>query len=152
MLKEIIEIVNYIDSAGGEVVNIYDGFDGDFSDSDKANLPQEKYVLPYIFFSLKKSGQDDWQNLNEELFNKIGALAKEFNDSSLKEGERIYWKMIIWNWEKEKGLLCVSPTTNRMDLHDPSVVLGLTKEKRMELRATSLELFEDFGEYLKNVK
>ncbi len=152
MLKEIIEIVNYINSAGGEVINMYDGYDGDFSESDKANLTQEKYVLPYIFFSLKKSGQDDWQNLNEELFNKIGALAKEFNDSSSKEGERIYWKMIIWNWDKEKGLLCISPTTNRMDLHDPSVVLGLTKEKRTELRATALELFKEFGEYLKNIK
>ncbi len=149
MLKEITEIVNYINSAGGEIINTYEGFDEDFSESDKINLPQEKYVLPYIFFSLKKSGQDDWQNLNEEFFTKIGTLAKEFNDSSSKEGEKIYWKMIIWNWDKEKGLLCVSPTTNRMDLHDPAVVLGLTKEKRTELLATSLVLFKEFGEYLK---
>lgn len=150
MLKEITEVVNYINSAGGEVINTYEGFNGDFSDSDKANLPQEKYVLPYIFFSLIKSGQDDWQNLNEAFFTKIGALAKEFNDSSSKESDRIYWKMIIWNWDKEKGLLCVSPTTNRMDLHDSSVVLGLTKEKRTELRSTALELFNEFGEFLKS--
>jgi hypothetical protein len=36
-----------------------------------------------------------------------------------------------------------------MDLHDPAVIVGLTKEKREELHKMSLEIFKSFGEFLK---
>lgn len=157
MIKEIIEVVKSIRLLSGDLIEVFSGYEGDFNESDKEKLTQDKYVLPYVFFSLKdrpevKDGKEwfDWKNKNEELFTHLGDLTIKFNQNSRKDGDFIYWKMIVWNWDKENGILCFSPTTNRMDLHDSSVVIGLTNQKRAELRATALELFKDFGEYLEN--
>lgn len=157
MIKEIIEVVKSIRLLSGDLIEVFSGYEGDFNESDKENLTQDKYVLPYVFFSLKdrpevQEGKEwfDWKNKNEEFFTHLGDLTIKFNLINRKDGDYIHWKMVVWNWDKENGILCFSPTTTRMDLHDSAVVMGLTKQKRIELRTTSLELFNNFGEYLKN--
>ncbi len=195
----ILEVVNYIRLMGGETRDIWYGYDKDFSEKDKTILPQDKYVLPYIYFSfqgipdlkyekeaesvekvIKEKGitvqnyldwihvddarekaeeeykkspilneWQEWEKKNEALFSKLGELASQFNNEYRKDGDFIYWKMAVWEWNKENGILCFSPVTNRMDLHDPAVIVGLTKEKREELHKMSLEIFKDFGEFLK---
>lgn len=91
----------------------------------------------------------EWESKNGIFFKKLGELTSQFNSEYKKDGEFIYWKMAVWEWNKETGILCFSPITNRMDLHDPAVIVGLIKERREELHKMSLEIFKDFGEFLK---
>lgn len=196
----ILEVANYIRLLGGETRDMWYGYDKDFSEKDKEILPQDKYVLPYIYFSfrgmpnlkyekeaevvekvIKEKGitvqnyldwidvgdarekaeeeykkspilndWQEWENKNEDFFKKLGELTSQFNSKHRKDGDFIYWKMAVWEWDKENGILCFSPITNRMDLHDPAVIVGLTKEKREELHKMSLEILKDFGGFLKN--
>ncbi len=195
----ILEVVNYIRLLGGETRDIWYGYNGDFLEKDIAVLPQDKYVLPYIYFSFqgtpyckyekeseivekvvkekgitiqnyldwthvddarekaeeeyKKSSVlkewQEWENKNDIFFKKLGELTSQFNSEYRKDGDFIYWKMAVWEWNRENGILCFSPITNRMDLHDPAVIVGVTKEKREELHKMSLEIFKNFGEFLK---
>lgn len=195
----VLEVANYIRLLGGETRDILSGYHGDFSEEDVKILPQDKYVLPYVYFSFQgtpfvkyekeadvvekvtkekgitiqnyldwidvgdtrekaeeeykqSSVTDEWQEWkkkNEDFFKKLGELTSQFNSEYRKDGEFIYWKMAIWEWNKETGILCFSPITNRMDLHDPAVIIGLTKEKREDLHKMSVEIFKAFGEFLK---
>lgn len=195
----VLEVANYVRLLDGETRDIWCGYDKDFSQKDKEILTQDKYVLPYVYFSFqgkpflkyekeaeivekitkergitiqnyfdwinldeirekaeeeyKKSPilkeYQEWENKNETFFQKLGELTNEFNGEYIKDGDLKYWKMAIFEWDKENGILCFSLIYNRMDLHDPAVVLGLTTEKRKELHQMSLVIFKNFGDFLK---
>jgi hypothetical protein len=91
----------------------------------------------------------EWQKQNELLFEKIGSYVTEFNQN-YKNEESLNYKVIIFDWNPEAGVLCISVTTNLVNLHDTQMALGLTQEKRQEINKISLEIFKDFGEFLKD--
>lgn len=136
MNKIIEKIAKYIIKKGCTIVETSNGFDQEFSGDDMENLPTNKYVLPYVLFTSSR-----------ESFPEIGEKCIQFNTKSKDNDKFIHWKVIVFDWDKNQ--YCLSATTNRMDLHDPSVVTGLTKEKRSELLKTSLLLLNDFGVFLK---
>lgn len=137
MNKIIEKIVNYITKKGGTIVETSNGYDQEFSRDDMENLLANKYVLPYVLFTASR-----------ESFLEIGEKCIQFNMESKDAEKFINWKVIVFEFDKDKALFCLSATTNRMDLHDPSVVTGLTMEKRSELLKTSLLLLSDFNEFL----
>lgn len=134
----IHEVAQYIEKVGGKIIDVAVGYDAEFSNEDFKDLPHKKYVLPFVLFSG-----------NRDTFLKIGEKSTEFNRSSKDNEKFIYWKVIVFEWNKENSEYCLSATTNRMDLHDPSVVTGLTIEKRSELLRQSEILLNDFLDYLK---
>lgn len=90
----------------------------------------------------------EWENKNRFFFKKLEELTEQFNSEYRKDFTS--WKMVVWEWSKEGGILCFSLITSSMDLHDPAIILSLTKEKRKELHKISLEIFKKFGQFLKN--
>ena len=139
MNKIIEKMAKYITKKGGTIVETSNGFDQEFSGDDMENLPDNKYVLPYVLFTA--SGKS---------FLEIGEKCIQFNTKSKDNDKLIHWKVIVFEWNKGKDQYCLSATINRMDLHDSSVVTGLTIEKRSELLKTSLLLLSDFGEFLRS--
>jgi|GEM_PF-2080179 len=138
--KEAECVGKVIKEKGITVQNYLDWIDVD----DAREKAEEEYKKSSVF-----NEWQEWEKKNEVLFSKLGELASQFNTEYRKDGDFIYWKMAVWEWDKEDGVLAFSPITNRMDLHDPAVIVGLTKEKREELHKMSLEIFKDFGEFLK---
>lgn len=133
----IKEIANHIEKLDVKIIDTSTGFDNELTKEDQLDLPAKKYVLPYILFSGTRS-----------TFLKIGESCVQFNKESKDNNKFIYWKVIVFDWNKDNAEYCLSATTNRMDLHDPSVVTGLTREKRTELLNVSSLLFSDFLDYL----
>ena len=196
----ILEIANYIRLSGGETRDMWHGYHGDFSENDKELLAQDKYILPYVYFSfqstpyikyereaevvekitreknisiqnyldwisvdeVRQNAEEEyekspittewqvWEKNNEDFFKKVDDLVAEYNNENKRSSNTTDWRMIVWEKSKEIGLLCLSAIMNEMDLHDPAVIVALGKEKREELHTTSLQLFKDFGEFLKN--
>ncbi|MBL7821219.1 MAG: hypothetical protein JNL65_11440 [Saprospiraceae bacterium] len=138
MNETINEIAHYIQNTGGKIIVIFNGFDQEFTKAEMQSLPAKKFVLPYVIF-----------NADKKVFLKIGERCIQFNKESKDNDKFIFWKVIIFEWNRDNSEYCLSATTNRMDLHDPSVVTGLTREKRSELLNTSKLLFCDFLNYLR---
>lgn len=139
--KEAEVVEKVIKEKGITVQNYLDWIDV----GDAREKAEEEYKKSFVLNEWQK-----WEKANEDFFKKLGDLTSQFNSEYRKDGDFIYWKMTVWEWNKENGILCFSPITNRMDLHDPAVIVGLTKEKREELHKMSLEIFKDFGGFLKN--
>lgn len=138
--KEAEVVEKVIKEKGITVQNYLDWIDV----GDAREKAEEEYKKSLVLNEWQK-----WEKANEDFFKKLGDLTNQFNSEYRKDGDFIYWKMTVWEWNKENGILCFSPITNRMDLHDSAVIVGLTKEKRDELHKMSLEIFKDFGEFLK---
>ncbi|MCC6816174.1 MAG: hypothetical protein IT267_07165 [Saprospiraceae bacterium] len=132
------EIAKYIENEGGKLVDSSIGFDQEFSKDDFMELTPNRFVSPYIIFSS-----------NIETFRKTGEKCSDFNRNYKDDKKFIYWKVVVFESEIGSSKYCLSVTTNRMDLHDPFVILGLTKQKRSELLDLSKQLLSSFLDYLK---